>query len=1116
VKSVLEQIAGDPVMARVAGWLGAVQGPVAVSGLWGSCTPILAGLLARQRAAPLLYICAHAEAADAIQDDLEALFGRTVSVLPAWDGLPGEGAAGQEVALERGRLCGRMAGVSPDGEPRGLKPAALWLVAPIQALLQPVPKQEVLREYTLELSLGQPADPERIAAWLVERGFQRLDQVEEPGDFARRGGIFDVFVSADGDPVRIEFLDDRIESIRCFEVGSQRSVRSLERVALTLPPDPSRLRPEDTTSFLDYLSPETLIVLHEPLEIQETGRAIAQRLAESRGTGVSPVAVSSVESVFRRAASFSQLHLSRFPGAAVAADHAFTLRVEPLPTFEPKAADAVQQLTALAAENRVVVFCDNAAESDRLRALIAEVSGGSPSPPNIEIALGDLHNGFRWLPAQPEPGCPQPGGIVVVSHRELFHRYQHRRRIRRVTTGRPIDSFLDLQTNDYVVHVVHGIARYVGMRTIRKRAGGKSEEYLTLCFAEGATLQVPVSQIDLVQKYIGAGGARPKLSRLDGQRWKATTARVAEAVDDLASDLLRVQAEREAQSGVAYPADTAWQREFESSFPYPETPDQTAALADLKRDLMRDRPTDRLLCGDVGYGKTELAIRAAFKVVEFGKQAAVLVPTTVLAEQHHQTFRERLADYPFVVEVLSRFRSRKEQLDILARTRKGQVDILIGTHRLLSRDVHFADLGLVVIDEEQRFGVEHKERLKRLRTTVDVLTLTATPIPRTLHMSMIGLRDISALATPPLDRRSIVTRVAAWDAGLIRAAVLRELNRGGQVYFVHNRVKSIHLIADRLAKIVPEARLLVGHGQMPGDELENVMLRFVRHEADVLVCTTIIEAGLDIPNVNTILIDRADAFGLADLHQLRGRVGRYKHRAYCYLLLSPDRPITDTAARRLKTVEEFCELGAGFQIAMRDLEIRGAGNLLGSQQSGHIAAVGYEMYCRILEQAVRRMRGEPIQSRTDVHLELRIEAYVPKHYVPAERQRMEIYRRLAGSRAQQDVQQLEADLLDAFGRPPEPVQALLSLAEIRALAAERKIRRIEQRDDDLIFIVDDLKTVETVFDGAPGSVRLVDGRTIYWRPPDNYLHGRTLLNILRARLSRSPTQTPSRVASLSR
>ncbi len=676
-----------------------------------------------------------------------------------------------------------------------------------------------------------------------------------------------------------------------------------------------------------------------------------------------------------------------------------------------------------------------------------------------------------------------------------------RRRLRRVAPARPIDSFFDLEVGDYVVHTVHGIGRFRGLETIER--DGKRDEFLRIEFAERAFVHVPVSQIHVVQKYIGRG-RRPKLSKLGSKAWKRTKQRVAEAVSDLAAELLAIQAARATQEGTAYPQDTHWQREFEESFPYEETPDQLAALAEIKRDLCRPQPMDRLVCGDVGFGKTELAIRAAFKVVEYGRQVAVLVPTTVLCEQHEQTFRDRLADYPFVVESLSRFKSPRQQKDIIERTRRGQVDILIGTHRLLSRDVQFADLGLVIIDEEQRFGVEAKERLKKLRTTVDVLTLSATPIPRTLHMALLGIRDISSLATPPADRRAIVTQVRAWDDGLVRRAILRELDRGGQVFVVHNLVRDIEQLANRVRTIVPEARVVVGHGQMKGPQLEAVMLKFLRREADVLVSTNIIESGLDIPTANTIIIHRAERFGLADLHQLRGRVGRSHVRAYCYLLVGQDKPITEQAARRLRAIEQYSHLGAGFQIAMRDLEIRGAGNLLGPEQSGHIEAVGYELYCQLLEQAVRRLRNEPPEQWREVNLELGVAGSIPRGYIHSPRQRMDVYRRLTAARSVSDVASLREDLRDAFGPIPEPVENLLALAEIRVLAQPWKIRSIVRDPPDLIFAIDHLELAHALLAEGPGSPRLPDPRTVHWRLPPRLLEPKRLLDVLRRQLERRP------------
>jgi transcription-repair coupling factor (superfamily II helicase) len=658
---------------------------------------------------------------------------------------------------------------------------------------------------------------------------------------------------------------------------------------------------------------------------------------------------------------------------------------------------------------------------------------------------------------------------------------------RRRLESRAIDSFLDLAEGDLVVHVSHGIARYRGMDVLEKN--GRTEEHLILEFREGTRVYVPATKIDLVQKYVGGGNTEPELSKIGGTSWQKRKEKVESAVLDLASEMIDLQALRETKPGIACPPDTEWQAEFEAAFPYEETPDQLTTLVEIKNDMEKPRPMDRLICGDVGYGKTELAIRAAFKTIDNGRQVAVLVPTTVLAEQHFRTFGERLAEYPFVVEGISRFRSSGEQKRIIERLSAGGIDIIIGTHRLVSQDVQFKDLGLVIIDEEQRFGVEHKERLKRLRQTVDVLTMTATPIPRTLHLALLGIRDISNLETPPADRLAIETRIARFDPQLIRHAILRELNRDGQIYFVHNRVYNIREMASKLQSIVPEARIAIGHGQMHEHELEESMTRFVRRDVDILVSTTIIESGLDIPNANTIFINQADNYGLADLHQLRGRVGRYKHRAYAYLLLDSERGITPVASRRLKAIEEFTELGAGFKIAMRDLEIRGAGNILGTQQSGHIAAVGYELYCQLLENAVRGLKNQPLRTPLEVAIDLPWEAFLPRDYVPGQRLRIEVYRRLARLRRVEKIEDFSQELRDRFGPIPGPAEWLLRLAELRLLAARWQVAAIHLEEVldkstgplDLILAYRNPRKIRQVAERSGGRLRVVDGQSAYYR-----------------------------------
>ena len=1082
-----ERILGNRKLRQAAARL-RPGGSVKLARVWGSAGPMLAAALGRIRNAPVLLITQHLDDADEAADDIEVLTGQPARVFPAWEvdlELMSHGErVSDEVTAERVNLCRLLS--QPADERDG--PADV-VVAPVMALLQPVPTAKSLAGATLSLARGQPTEPEALNEWLLDAGYEHVEQVDAQGQFARRGGIVDVFAPGGVMAVRLEFFGDQIESIRRFDLDTMRSSDELPDCDFTSLSAAADLMAGEQTHLLSYLPKDTIVCMSEPAEIVQLADELHRRIAETSADGAPCLAVEPGE-VFRAVEAFANAGMYIFAPQRGRAD-TIDMGIRTLERISLNTHEALGELAELAEVAEVSVCCENAAERERF----AEVLGNSHPAlaRRVRLAIGHVNSGFYW-PAE---------HIVAVGHHEVFHRYAKVRRIRRVRTGRPIDSLLDLSEGDYVVHVAHGIAKFEGLRTLEKN--GSSEEYLTLRFAKNAVIHTPASRINLVQKYIGSGHRRPSLSTLGASGWLRAKQRVGEAVKDLAAEMLRIQAMRQAMEGVSYPADTDWQRRFAAEFIYTETEDQIDSFRQITQDMLAARPMDRLLCGDVGYGKTELAMRAAFKVVEAGKQVAVLVPTTVLADQHHRTFTERMADYPFTVDVISRFRTASQQASILKRLQLGQLDVLIGTHRLLSKDVRFADLGLVVVDEEQRFGVEHKEQLKRMRATVDVLTMTATPIPRTMHMSLLGLRDISSLGTPPLDRRAIHTEVVPCDDTLLRAAILRELNRQGQVFFVHNRVRDIEAIAEHVRTLVPEARVAVGHGQMSEHELEKTMLRFVRQQIDVIVCTTIIESGLDIPTANTIIIHEADRFGLAQLHQLRGRVGRYKHRAFCYLMLPRTRPVSAVAARRLKTVEEFSDLGAGFQIAMRDLEIRGAGNILGRAQSGHIATVGYELYCQLLEQSVRQLRGQPGPSRRDVHVELNIDAYIPRTYAPSERQRMEIYRRLGKCHAPADVQQLEADIADAYGPPGEALQTLLAMAEIRCRAAALGIESIISVEPDLVFTVADFAACKGLFDDAAGTVRLPDERTVHWRLPQAYRQMPTLLNVLLNRLRRTST-----------
>jgi transcription-repair coupling factor (superfamily II helicase) len=1052
------------------------------SGLWGSSVALATAALEEHLKRPILLVCGHIDEADDLADDMELFHGRRPEILPALELSGTLGQVSEEQASNRLTLLNQMAGGAP----------STLYVASIQALMQSVPSKSQLSQLIRTIKPGDQLEPEKLIVWLSEHGYNRLDQIEVPGDFAVRGGIIDVYVPGEhvespdqvGLTARIDFFGDQIESIKAFDLDSLGSKGKLDSISLL---DLKGQLPETgkSTNFFSYLPNDTIIVLWAPLEIAEQSKSYFDRLPEVKG-------IYPLRAVLENASSFTRLELSQFGESALALPDKINglptpkhrLPITSLQKFETEPKKAIAELAELATTHDVTVLCENAGEEQRLGELLDQDQPGLRG--RLEVCVGYLHRGFVY-----EEGRP----LAILGHHELFHRYEQRRKVKKVINSRPVDSFLDLKVGDYVVHVAHGIAKFTGIQTIAKE--GKQEEYLTLRFADNASLHVPASRINLIQKYIGGFHGHPRLSRLGSGAWEKEKAKVAEAVMDMAAELIDIQAARAAEPGVAFPPDTEWQKEFEAEFPYEPTPDQIVGADEIKTDMTKPRPMDRLLCGDVGYGKTELAMRAAFKAVEYGKQVAILVPTTVLAEQHYRSFKERMVNYPFAVDSISRFKSTKESKQILKDLAAGQVDILIGTHRLLSQDVKFADLGLVIVDEEQRFGVTHKERLKQMRKQVDVLTMSATPIPRTLHMSMLGLRDISSLTTAPQDRRSVVTEVMPFDKQRVKLAIERELNREGQIYFVHNRISNIIEIAEIVQNLVPTARIIVAHGQMEGDEMEQAMVKFINHEVDILVSTTIIESGLDIPNANTIFINQADRFGLSELHQLRGRVGRWKHRAYCYLLLPADRPVTPVAAKRLKAIEEYSHLGAGFKIAMRDLELRGAGNILGPEQSGHIATVGYEMYCQLLEEATRQLKNDPKPTLPEAHVEIGLSAFIPKSWIAGDRQRLDAYRRMSRCTSVETVAELLADFKDAFGDPPKQVMVLSALTELRLLAGHYGVESIIKQPPDVILKLRDAQRVQQALTGAPGSLRIVDEKTLYFRPPQGYLEPEVLLMVLR-------------------
>jgi len=1045
-----------------------------VDGAWGSAGPLAAAALALHAPRTLVIVLAHVGDLDDFRDDVATFAGITPEIFPAWDRLPkeAEAAGGDEVFGRRLRVVKRLVGPSPPKV----------VVAPLQALLQPVPTAEALARTSRTVRVGEVVPVEELTAWLSDRGMTRAEVVEVAGEFSVRGGILDVFPPDATEPVRLEFFGDEVESIRPFDPESQRSNDRWDALTVTtLPPavdDPSALG-----HAADAFPEGTWVVLVEPNDLREEGRQYLGRVPDPRG-------LFTVEATLARLIKRPSVTLSTL--AAGSMETTCHLRVESVERFSGELTKVKAELDSASAGDHVLIACHNAAEAERLGEVFSDTALARAG--RLHLTVGRIRAGFHMIDAR----------SLVIGDHELFCRPDVRRPVtRRRYESRAIDSFLDLNEGDLVVHVNHGIARYRGLHLV-DRSDEHSEETLLLEFAEGTKLYVPIAKIELVQKYVGGGRGDPPLSKIGSSTWEKRKNRVAEALVDLAAELIDIQAKRAAEPGIAYPAeDSHWMAEFEAAFPYRETPDQLSAIEALKEDMAKPRPMDRLICGDVGYGKTEVAMRAAFKAVDAGKQVAVLVPTTILAEQHHRSFSTRMAEFPFSVEVVNRFRPKSEIKNVLKRTAEGTVDILIGTHRIVQKDVTFKELGLVVIDEEQRFGVEDKEWLKSLRATVDVLTLSATPIPRTLHLSLLGIRDISNLETPPPDRKAIETRILRFDEETVKRAIHRELNRDGQVYFVHNRVYDIHTVADKLQAIVPEARITVAHGQMGGEALEKAMLAFIRREYDILLATTIIESGLDIPNVNTIFINEADKYGLADLHQLRGRVGRYKHRAYAYLLLESDRPVTPNAVKRLKAIEEFTELGAGFKIALRDLEIRGAGNILGPEQSGHIESVGYELYCSLLESAVRTLTRQPEKPKFNASIELTWRAYLPRDYVPGPRVKVELYRRLGRVRSLERLADFRQELVDRFGPLPQPAENLMAEAELRVLAERWGVERVHVEDEYVVLTYRSARRIEKLARLCPGRVRVADERTAYVPLEAKRPHGSVVAPAVKALLESS-------------
>ncbi|MEW5707246.1 MAG: transcription-repair coupling factor [Actinomycetota bacterium] len=1022
---------------------------------------------------PILVITSGSEKARKLVEDLKAysieaeLFAE-VETMP-YDSLsPSPASVGRRLAalndMESGKLC-------------------IWVTS-IQSAMRVMPPPSAALHYPLKLSVGEEIDLHDLAKKLTAICYTRVSLVESPGHFSLRGGILDVFPSHAQKPVRVELFGDEIDSIRIFNVSDQRSIGYLStvkiygcrQVALTKEtistaaskfPDLSSdwleeeigkvkdgqyfegidkylpfLYEEDGT-VLDYLPKEALRIIDEPEETRQAAvQHYNQQLSYIEHLVDHQTILKPPHPYFKRPKDIftSRIDIELVSvGKVERAGKSF--KASPIPYFGGK----VEQLKSLIVDYlnlgfRIAIVLPDENQRTRIEQIlldsnISSTRSLSASKRQVLLAIGNLNSGFVSHDLK----------IAIISFADIFGRRSHCR-VRRIASRRyAISDISDVKVGDYVVHSVHGIAIYGGLR--KREVNGVVRDYALLEYAGSDRLFVPIDQLDRITKYIGAAGEVPTISRLGSADWLKATKKAKASAKKVAYDLLTLYALRANAKGIRFSPDTPWQQELEDSFAYEETPDQLAAVEDVKRDMESSKPMDRLICGDVGYGKTEVAVRAAFKAVMDGKQVMVLVPTTILAQQHHMTFTDRLSPFPVTVEMVSRFKSKQQQNDIISRFNEGKVDILIGTHRLLQDDVRPLDLGLVIIDEEQRFGVNHKEKLRNFKKSIDVLTLSATPIPRTLQMSLAGIRDMSIIETPPGGRQPVITHVGGYDEEMVIQAIRRELGRGGQVYLVHNRVETISGVADRVRELVPEARVAVAHGQMSEHQLEKVMLGFLDHRYDVLVCTTIIESGIDIPSVNTLIVDRAELLGLAQLYQLRGRVGRTNQRAYAYFFFSSQRLLTMQAFERLKTISDFTELGSGIKIAMRDLEIRGAGNLLGAEQHGHMSAVGFELYCQMLRDAIDELEGKQVTELAEVKVDLPINAYIPDAYIAEEGLRIEIYRRIIMSCKSTEIDQIALELRDRFGPLPEPVKNLLDIGKLRLLARKLGVSEISYRNN---------------------------------------------------------------------
>lgn len=1136
MKPLIQSMVADPDLVSILSGLRGGMREQLVAGLSGSARQAAIAVIYREIQRPIVVITHNMFSAQKIADDLqECLSADEVLLYPANELIAAETAiSSPETSARRLEVLLKLA----EGF-RGV------VVVPFAGIRRFQPDLETMARARIELQVGKALPMEQFLRSMIEMGYERADRVEQKGHMSVRGGIVDFFPLAAPSAYRVEWFDEEIDSIRTFDPTDQRSIDKLD--AYTVQPcrewianerrfanaaqhasellekqlekmsdkqAKERLQTEITReiellrqniyfseiykyisllyperqTLLDYIPRDSIVLMDEPNRLGETARQLERDesewsthlLQQGKSLPGFVLAVPADQALYPK--NFQNVYLSLFVRQI---PHT---QLQNIVNFVCRSMQNFHgQMNVLKSEmerwrkngSKILMFAGNAERADRMKRVLEDYQIDIP-----EILQGTLQSGFE-LPAIK---------LVVITEGEMFTQKQRKaRRVdRHLDNAERIKSYTELKVGDFVVHQNHGIGKYLGIGTLE--VGGIHKDYLHIVYAGGDRLSVPVEQFDLIQKYVGSEEKEPKVSKLGGAEWNRVKSKVRSSVQDIADDLIKLYAERQATQGFGFGDDTPYQQEFEAMFPYDETADQLRAIREIKQDMQTPRPMDRLLCGDVGYGKTEVAIRAAFKAAIEGKQVAVLVPTTILAQQHYETFRERFSGYPFQIKVLSRFRSRKEQTDTMKGLKAGTVDVVIGTHRLLSQDVIFKDLGLLIVDEEQRFGVTHKEKLKKIKTNVDVLTLTATPIPRTLHMSMLGVRDLSVIETPPENRFPVQTYVVEYSPTLVREAIEREMARDGQVYYLFNRVQGIYQMAEQISALVPDARVAVGHGQMSEQELERTILDFLDGEYDVLVSTSIIETGVDIPNVNTLIVHDADKMGLSQLYQLRGRVGRSNRIAYAYFTYQRDKVLTEVAEKRLQSIKEFTELGSGFKIAMRDLSIRGAGNLLGAEQHGFIASVGFDLYSQMLAEEIQSRKSElggvelPPQ-QVNTQLDLGVDAYLPPDYIYDSIQKIEIYKKVASATALDDVSELFEELTDRFGDPPKAVLNLLAVARLKIYGRQYGIESIVRRGDEITMKYEDgrreeldlpkLKSLEQKFQGR--MIPAVSAQQLYIR-----------------------------------